>query len=284
MDLLRADEVEIDDRAVVFAHSVVGPIVMLALCCAPFVLAACAWPEIAAGASRIAWMWWLVIAPAGFVLGGLWIVCLQCVWSIVRASFQPSNWLLAVTPEALFVQVRSYQNAHFPHDAPTVVRFPMSEVAAVRRVREDSSREDSSRQTSWLEIELARTGSAISDTTRLKALCEAERERRAPEKHGRFMSSRWRSNHVPVFVPSAGCVRVEWLGARTLRELGRHVTVGDARRVNLDDASTADITTRLRQLCERGDRMAACELARRELRISLTEARDLVESAARKAA
>jgi hypothetical protein len=283
MDLLRAEDARIDERATVFAHGVSGPIAMLALCCAPFVFAACVWPEIAASASRIAWTWWLVIAPAGFVVGGLWLVCLQSLWAIVRASFRSSNWLLAVAPDAVFLQVRSYQNAHFPPGEPTVARIPLSEIATVRRVREDSSREESSRRVSWLEIELASTGCARADTARLERLCAAERERQAPVKRGRFLSSRWKSNHVPVFVANEGCVRVEWLGERMLRELGRHVTVGEARRVNLD-ASTTDITARLRLLCERGDRIAACELARRELHISLTAARAVVESATRKAA
>jgi hypothetical protein len=137
---------------------------------------------------------------------------------------------------------------------------------------------------SWLELELC----AGADTRALERLLTHERERPAPESSFLGVRSRTRFGHVPVFVARPGVVRVEWLGARVLRALERHLAIGEPRRHDLalgpDGASPADLDARLRQLCLRGQRIGAVALARRELGLSLAAARAHVERVAGEAA
>jgi hypothetical protein len=88
---------------------------------------------------------------------------------------------------------------------------------------------------------------------------------------------------VPVFVERPGVLRIEWVGGDPLRALGQHVEVGPKLTLDLDRRS-GDFEARLRGLLVRGDRLAAVELVRNELGLSLSDARRRVEELEHKAA
>ena len=79
---------------------------------------------------------------------------------------------------------------------------------------------------------------------------------------------------MPVFVARPGVVRAEWLGG-VPGALGGRVELRQTLKVDLD--RRGDVDERMRELLARGNRMAACELARTELGLSLAEAHGRVE-------
>jgi len=280
VELLSADLFEREAGQRVFRHGLTGPMVMWALFVSPVPLAIHARAQLAEVAGSIPWVAWFVLAPMALVCGGLWLVCLHAIGQVAYRAMLPSNWLMRVSPSGLLLNLRSYQNAHFPGDGPTVVYLAWPEVARARKVVERSTRRgrrghETLERKSWLELELA------ADTRELERLVASERERPGPERSFLGMRGRSRSNHVPVFVEQPGVLRIDWVGGGMLRALGRHVELGP--KVTLD-RRPGDLDTRLRALLARGNRIAAHELARNELGLSLTEARRRVEELERKAA
>jgi hypothetical protein len=257
--------------------------VMWALFVLPVPLAIHTRAELALAAGSIPWPAWFVLAPMALLCGGLWLLCLHAIGQVAYRAMLPSNWLMRVSRAGLVLNLRSYQNAHFPCDGPTVARLSWPEVARARKVVERSTRRgkgghETLERKSWLELELAGV-----DTVELQRLIAGERERPGPERSFLGIRGRSRSNHVPVFVERPGVLRIEWVGGDPLQAIGQHVEVGPKLTLDLDRRS-GDLDTRLRALLARGDRMAAHELARNELGISLTEARARVEELERKAA
>lgn len=282
MELLRADERPHEPGERVFRHSPLGPLVALLCLLTPLVLALGIVQNPAgmgAGIGTLPWFAWLGLAPLLFCGALLYALVLAVLGGAALASLRPSNWLVRVSPAGLVLNLRSYQNAHFPHDGPTVVRIPWSEVARVREVREavEASHDEGVRTMRWLQIELAG-----ADTRVLERLVTAERERKGPETRRLGVTTSGRSGHVPVFVASAGILRTDWLGVRVLGALAAHAT--RAERLTLDTDAGDDLATRLDALLRRGDRMAAVVLARRELGLSLAEARAHVRDLARQVA
>jgi len=283
VQLLSADLFEREAGERVFRHGLTGPMVMWGLFVLPVPLAIHARGELALAAGVIPWPAWLVIAPMALACGALWLVCLHAIGQVAYRAMLPSNWLMRVSRSWLLLNLRSYQNAHFPGDGPTVVRLAWSEVARARKVVERSTRrgqrgQETLERKSWLELELAG-----GDTRELERLVASERERPGPERSFLGIRGRARSNHVPVFVERPGVLRIDWVGGDPLRVLGQHVEVGP--RLTLDlDRQPGDLDARLRALLARGNRVAALELVRNELGLSLTEARQRVEELEHRAA
>jgi hypothetical protein len=117
----------------------------------------------------------------------VWLAILALMERLVTARFRPSNWLVRITDEGLWVQFRSYLNYHFPADDLTVVFLSFGEIRSARQVRERSLVRDRDARVSasttvqrrrLIELELA------GDTTALAAALAAEAARKGPrEKH-----------------------------------------------------------------------------------------------------
>lgn len=283
VELQSVDLIQREPGERVFRHGVIGPMVMWALFVLPVPLAVHLRAELAQAARSVPWPAWFVIVPMALVCGGLWLLVVQAVGQVAYRAMLPSNWLLRVSPAGLVVNLRSYQNAHFPYDGPTVARFPWAELRGARKVVERSSRRGPGGRTtlerkSWLELELAGV-----ETAALERLIAAERARKGPERTFLGMRGSSRSNHVPVFVDRPGVLRLDWVGRGALHALGDHLELGERRTLDLDQ-QPGDVETRLRTLLTRGNRMAAHELARNELGLSLTQARKRLEELERRAA
>lgn len=280
MEFLRADERTSEPGEQVFRHPPLGPVVLLLVLAAPLAAALLAGQGLLASARAFPWYGWLGLAPLLLVVGLVYAVALQGAAQAARRAFLSSNWLLRVSAEGLTLNLRSFQNAHFPKDGPTVVRIPWREIACVREARDVTPRKGrgASHQSSrWLELELAGV-----DTTALERLITAERERKGPETKTLGVTSSGRFGHVPVFVSSPGVLRTDWLGARMLRALGAHARLAERRSFELGPGVAAE--ARIEALLKRGDRLAAIELARRELGLSLVDARVHVQGLARRVA
>jgi hypothetical protein len=283
VELLSVDLLETETGQRAFRHGVTGPMVMWALFVLPVPLALHLRAELGEAARSIPWPAWFLIVPLALVCGGLWLLVLHAVGQVAYRAMLPSNWLMRVSPAGLVLNLRSYQNAHFPNDGPTVVHFPWAELRCARKVIERSTRRGRGGATTlerkcWIELEVAGV-----ETAALERLVAAERTRHGPERTFLGVRGRSRSNHVPVFVDRPGVLRVDWLGRGALRALGNHIPIGRQHTLDLDK-QPGDVEARLRALLARGNRMAAHELARTELGLSLTEARGRVEELERKAA
>lgn len=287
MDLLRADELVAEPGERIFRHSALGPALLFLVLLAPIGVALLAREQLLEAARALPWLAWLVIAPLALLAVLVHGLVLTAMAQATRRAFLASNWLLRVSPTALVLNLRSYQNAHFPSDGPTVVRLRWSEIARVREVRDvtrPGPRSSGRRTTRWLQIELATLDPARSPagTSALERIVTAERERKGPESKRLGVTSRARFGHVPVFVAGPGILRTDWLGRGMLRALGAHTTT--AERLDFDLAHASDGQARIQALIERGDRLAASELARTELGLSLVDARAHVQASARKVA
>lgn len=280
MEFLHADQVESEPGERIFRHGRLGPLVLFGIFGAPLCVALFVAGVMLSSSGSVPWYAWLVLGPVLLVLGLIFLVVIFTLAQAAWRSFLPSNWVMRVSPAGLVLNLRSFQNSHFPQDGPTVVRFPWPEVACAREARDvtrQKSSDESHWQTRWLQIELVRT-----DTNALEALIRAERERRGPRTKRLGITSSGRSNHVPVFVASPGVLRTDWLGRGMLRALEKHVSLAERQDFGGVDLQP-DVGARLAELVRRGDTFAAIALARRGLGLSLSEAHQRVRSLEREA-
>ena len=122
MRLLRLGDVPINERDRVFRYSPGRALV-----------ATCA--VIGASGGLIV-LGWYEGSGLAYYLAGVLLVGLLVLRRFVAARFRPSNWLLRMGDEGVFVQFRSYLNHHFPEGDPTVVLIPYREIRSARLVRE----------------------------------------------------------------------------------------------------------------------------------------------------
>lgn len=226
MELLHSDQLQPEPGERVFRHGVLGPIVLLAIFATPLLAVLVFHERLLASAHAASWLAWLGISPILLVGGLLYAIVLQALAQVAWRAFLPSNWLMRLSSGGLVLNLRSFQNTHFPDDGPTVVRFAWPEIARVREVRDTrpATKSEAMRTLRWLEIELAGV-----ETGPLARLVDEERTRPGPRKRTLGVSSSGRFGHVPVFVAKPGTVRTDWLGRAVLRTLEAHTTVAERR-------------------------------------------------------
>jgi hypothetical protein len=282
VELLHADSLAPEPGERVFRHGRIAPLFVLALLAAPACLALFV-AGVRVSARGLPWYGWVVGAPLALVLGGLYLLILSAAAQVARRAWLPSNWSVRLAPSLLVLNLRSYQNAHFPHDGPTVARLALREIARVREVPDvtpSAEPESPSTRRRWLELELASV-----DTTVLERILRAERERPGPATRVLGVKSRTRFHHVTVQLHAPGVLRIEWLGKPLVRALAAAgLPLGERRDVDLAKTHGPDLDAHLAELVHRGDRMAAITLARAELGLSLHAARERIARIGREAA
>ena len=217
-----------------------------------------------AGAPRWVWVAWTVVATLGvaIILRGL------------LARFRPTNWVLRVQPDGLWMNLRPLQGRPAA-GAATVFHLSYAEVTrAHRHIDTWSTPSTEGGSTDWkqesLELHLA-----SGDTRELaRALAEA----RASDK----------SAPVSVTLPAPNVVRIAWWGlghdvapglGRVLAELNSRVAVADTTRTDRPDwrqLTDAELDQQVEQLVRWGDPLGASELLMRRRGCSATEAHKLV--------
>ena len=280
MQLLRAADVPTDQRDRVFRYSplraVVGATFLTALAFGAFLFGG------------------LKGVPLAYYLGAVVVICLLIFHKLITARFRPSNWLLRMTDDGLFIKFRSYLNHHFDDRDLAVVFVPYSEIRSARLVKERQELPDRDqrnraattiRTRRIVELELA------GDATPLGKALAGERERlfgKSVIGAGRIST---RYQHVPVHLATPALLRIEWgvvPSAQTLlNALTRHTLVQNPAAVaedfvNLDNLSKEQQEARLIELAASGDMIGAVALARRLYSYDLTSAKQFVEELLRK--
>lgn len=276
MQLVREAEVELERPSAVFGHGRIGASFAV-LFCAAF-SAGLAWCAPKLWHEFLAWPLFLrvVAVPFGLILGGVWLLMCGVFAGAWRATCRPTNWVMKLGYDGVWVKTRSYLNAHFDDDGPTVAWIPWSEIAAVVPYSEvatrTSGRESTRTKLHWLDLQLRGV-----DTEELAALCLAERTRPAPERQWAFVKMRTRYDDEPVSVPRAGVVRLQRVDRRMEEALSRHVTIAESVQAELD-LQSGDLDANVRALCRRGDRFGALALVRDRRGLSTKDARDYVDA------
>jgi hypothetical protein len=199
------------------------------------------------------------------------------------AKFRPTNWLLWLGADGLWINLRSYQNRHLP-EAATVVHLPFEEIASARRHVDTWStpaRPAATTGTHW-KLESLDLSLVSGDTREIAKALVDERGRRATIK----------GTHQAVTVPAAGVVRIAWRGpgsdvvpplTRVLNELSRRVKVGEPTRTDRAHwlkLSETELDELVAQLVRSGDDLEASQLLMRRRGCSATEAHKFVEEQA----
>jgi hypothetical protein len=209
-------------------------------------------------------------------------------WPARKVSYYIAGAILLLRKgdEGLFIHFRSYLNERLSPADPTVLFLAYSEIRSARLVREHLTVLDSSNQNRtatqiirWIELELA------IDPAPVSAALDAEDSRPgAAEKHW-YGSSTSLYLDYPVQMQVPPFLRIKWQvvpGALAFLdalpegiEIAPEVVV-KADFANLKYLPAEEQKKRLRELDQRGQRIAAIYLARRTYGCSLGEATDIV--------
>lgn len=218
---------------------------------------------------------WLVAGPLLALVGGLFLLISGALFSSFLASLRATNWLVILEHRRLHLNLRSYRNAHFGGDHPTILVLEDSEIESVARHTELRTREGSDgperTRSRWIELRLKGV-----DTDAIAEACRVERSAPAPKRRFAGVESSTKHHHVTVCVPGPGRVWVEDLRGLHAGLLDRF-PAGEDGRTDLDETQ-ADLPLEERALAllARGDRIDAFRLAERELELSKHEAKEWV--------
>jgi hypothetical protein len=265
MRLLRATEVPATTRDLVFRSSPLYGVLFVLACiglCAGMIVFH--WPG-----PRLA-----------YYLSATIVIFLLLMHKLIVARFSPSNWLVRVADDGLFIHFRSYLNDHLSAEDPTVVFLPYQDIRSARLVRErlqtlDSDGARSVRTRRLVELELA------TDPAPLAAALATECARPAAWERRWYGRSATLYKDYPVIMQSPPFLRVEWQVAprasvfldclRQRVEIAPPVAVSEDF-TNLQGLPREQQEQRLRELNQRGHTLDAVYMARRLYGMDLTQA------------
>lgn len=222
--------------------------------------------------------WWGWVAASPFLLGGLllWLLVVSMAWRATGACFRRSNWVMKMTSDGLYLQIRSYLNHHFPEEGPTVVYVPFNQIEAVQKTIHYSKVPNSQGRREVTARRYLDLWVGDADTEALRTAVLEETARKPPMKlrcSGRF-------HHVPVRVPEPGLIRVEWRGRGMLAALRHRADLLPTRRTGHGHSDTDRQKLQedeIVSLAEQGCTIDAVKLARERYNLSLTDARQFVD-------
>ena len=203
----------------------------------------------------------------------------------VIARFHPSNWLLRVSDEGLYIHFRSYLNEDMAVEDPTVVFLSDADIRSARLVKEHVEKRDGQGKVvteflRWVELEL---------TVNLASLTDAlsnERARPGPTIKRWYGSSKTLFQDYPVQMQTAPFLRVRWQvvprASVLLDALQSRVTIAPTVKLssdfsNLQGLSRDEQVKRLQDLNARGETIAATYLAQKIYGCDLTQATHIVK-------
>jgi hypothetical protein len=276
MELMTVAAVPQNDRDVVFHYSRGRALFGF------LTLAVCAIGLIIFGRLNHAWIAYYVAVAL--------ILVLLIFQKLLTARFRPTNWLVRLTDTGLFIKFRSYLNDHFPVHDPTVVFIPYSEIRTAKLVQQRREIPNSDRNRRSSTVRLCRTVELeIAHARPLAAVLAAEAKLvfGRTSHSARRISTRYQ--HLPVQLDSTDLLRIEWgvvpSAAKLMELLSGHTLVQTAAStsvdfVDLDRLSREEQESRLLELAQSGETIAAIALARRLYGYDLTKAKEFVESLA----
>ena len=272
MQLLRLADVQISPSDRVYSYSRTRAAVVLLI-----VLGTVAWLSFHAVTAG-----WKV----GYYIAAAVLLFFLLAVRFITARFRSSNWLVRANDQGIFVQFRSYLNYHFPPEDMTVVFLSYGEIRSARMIRERVETLDpqghgtTTQYLRYVELEIG------GDVAPLAKALNAEITEKAPmEKRWYGRSSTEYQDH-PVRMPRTPFLQLRWQvvpGAKKFLEaLRQYTTIADPVSltqdfVNLQNLGPEEQLRRLRELNERGEKIAAIYLARKLYGCGLAEAKDMVE-------
>ena len=245
------------------------------------------------GSGVLVLLGWHQRSVVPYYLAGVLLLGLVILQTFVLARFRPSNWLVQVNDEGLFVQFRSYLNYRFPSDDLTVVFIPYQEILSARPLLGPRTIPDSDSRTGMTEqrlrlVELELTGDSaplVKALTNEFGRCDPERS------HGGWSARPARYHHHPVRMVSPTTLQLEWdvVPRREvlLDVLRPYSAIGPAGErsqdyQNLEGLSREEQEKRIMDLVETGNTFAAIYVARKLYSYDLTQGRAFVENLRRK--
>jgi hypothetical protein len=276
MQLLRSADVPIDQRARDFRYS------RWRAGTGAIILATAALALIAFGRLNNTWI--------PYYIAGVIIVTLLIFHNLVTARFRPTNWLVRMTDDGLFIKFRSYLNYRFSDQDPTVVFICYSEISSAKLVKERQAipdrdggnrRATTIRTRRFIDLELAGNSEQLANAL----ASESKRVLAKPTEGGSSVSTRYQ--HLPVQLATPNLLRIEWgvvpnaqtiLDALTRHTLVEHSTAVSKNFVNLDGLSREEQESRLLELAQSGDMIGAVTMARTLYAYDLATAKNFVES------
>jgi hypothetical protein len=264
-----------------FRHGSLGPLCWLTLVAImPILVVRMLLPELL-GWPDVAWsaVTWLAVGPALLLATLLWALVVQGFAEAFLATLRGTNWVMRIGDEGVLLNLRSYLNHRVELEEPSVVYLPWRRIARASHVRERIEHEGYGEpvveRRRYLQLELDGV-----DTSGLAEAVRMERARKASELSFLGIRTRTKYRHVPLYVSSYGVLRIEWLPGMLDALEGRVKIVRTADEEELVGSPEERILT----LVERGQQMAAVKLARSELGLGLSEARQRVEALRRRSA
>ncbi len=237
---------------------------------------------LAVGLGLLVFAWLKSVWPAYFVAVVIFL-CLLIFHQLILARFRPSNWLLRLNDEGMFVKFRSYLNDRFPQYDLTVAFLRFSEIRSAKFVREKQELDDS-RGRAGTTTKTRRYVEFEVDCDCRQLAEELAKERDRVFKGKAISSARYGDFSVRVVAPDR--VQIDWTvvpGVQTVLDaLTRHTLVRPAESsskdfVNLEKLSREQQEARLLELAESGDKIGAIAMARQLYSYDLTAAKQFVE-------
>lgn len=226
---------------------------------------------------------WQRDSGLAYYVAGVLLVGLLVMHKFILARCRPSNWLVRMNDQGLFLQFRSYLNYHFPKDDLTVVFISYREIRSARLV--DERREIPYRD---LDQPLAEKSTEVrrrlvefdlaTDTAALAQALLRELAKRPPN------ATLYKD--YPVRLSSPTCVEVDWnaypIAEVFLDTLRRYTNVAAPTLKsqdygNLAEQSRENQEKHLLELIEAGSTIDAIYIARKLYSYDLTQARAFVE-------
>ena len=222
----------------------------------------------------------------GYYIAAVMVLFLELMRRFFTARFRPTNWLVRMNDEGMFIQFRSYLNYHLPAEDLTVVFLSLSEMRSARLIRERVTTPDPQGRGTvtqflrYVELELA------GNVAPLATALEAEITEKAPmEKRWYGKSSTLYQDH-PVRMQAPPFLQMRWQVApgakKFLAALRPYTTIAETVSLsedftNLQSLSRDEQQKRLRELARRGETIAAVYMARKLYGCGLVEAKEMVD-------
>jgi hypothetical protein len=230
--------------------------------------------------------WWIAVPIV--VLAGM---ILSCFLNMLFKAFRPTNWLMRIGPDGLWINLRSYLNRDLA-PAATVLFVPYREIASVHQYTVRRSERSNGRITVWTDryLDLQLVDAAPEEVA--NEISEERLRMVSREYLGGWVTSRGRNNHVPVTMPHDKLLRLAWRtrfdviapsAKKTLRELAAHCTIEapvEKEVGNVKVLSVEEIDSQIIERVETGDTIGAVKLLREERGMSLREAKEFIDELA----
>ena len=276
MQLLRVSEVQVSNGDRVFSYSRWRAVLVALLMLASAVVCVLIGRRQPAATTRY----------LSYYVAAVFLVGFFFFRRFVTARFRPTNWMVRVGLEGLFIKFRSYLNYSLPDDDQIVAFLPYHDIRSVRVVRDHTTFADMQGHRATQTMRLVELDLAVDVTELAKAL-DTERARPASSEKHWYGTSSTLFRHYPVLVKPPSFLQMQWSvtpGWKAfLAALGPFAQIAPPLSVSEDLTRLSSLSReqqeqRLRWLDARGETVLAIYTARRLYGYDLSEAKSFVDT------